>query len=209
MSDLREQLETALGDATTLRRALETHQALRAAINDPLLAFDSPALVAVAGRGDVALADVLLEFGADPNRRSAWWAGGFHPLHSARGAMADRLLAAGAEPDACAAANMDRPDLLARILSADPSRVRERGGDGQTPLHFARSRRIADMLIDAGADLDARDVDHRSSPAEWMVDRTVPPADSRIELAKYLVERGASADIFLAAALGLTQHALG
>ena len=148
--------------------------------------------------------DVLLEFGADPNRRSDWWAGGFHPLHVARGAAAERLLAAGAVPDACAAANLDRADLLAAMLAADPARVHERGGDGQTPLHFARSRAVVDLLLDAGADLDARDVDHRSTPAQWMLgDGAGRP---RFELARYLVERGASADIFLAAALGLTER---
>ena len=114
-------------------------------------------------------------------------------------------IAAGAVPDACAAAHLDRIDLLAAMLAEDPARVHERGGDGQTPLHFARSRAVVDLLLDAGADIDARDVDHRSTPAEWMLghDRGV----GRYELARYLVERGASADIFLAAALGLTDRA--
>ena len=188
------------GDAAGLRDVLRRDPAVRALVNEPLFGFDSPALVSVAGGDDVEIVDVLLELGADPNRRSGWWAGGFHPLHSARGAVAERLLRAGAVPDACAAAQLDRPDLLRAMLAEDPSRVHERGGDGQTPLHFARSREVADLLIDAGADLDARDVDHRSTPAEWMV------ADRR-ELAAYLVERGATADIFLAAALGLSDRA--
>jgi ankyrin repeat protein len=170
-------------------------------VNEPLFPFDSPALVCFASGNNVALIDVLLEFGADPNRRSDWWAGGFHALHSASETVAERLLAAGAEPDACAAAHLDQPELLAAILAADPSRVHERGGDGQTPLHFARSRAIVDMLLAAGADPDARDVDHRSSPAEWMLDGR--HGAGRYELARYLVERGASTDIFLAAALGL------
>jgi ankyrin repeat protein len=195
------------GDARALRRVLQQHEELRAAINEPLFSFDSPALVSVAGNGTIELIDVLLEFGADPNRRSSWWAGGFHPLYSARGAVAERLLAAGAQPDACAAANLDRPDLLARILADDPSRVHERGGDGQRPLHFARSRRVVDLLLDAGADPDARDVDHRSTAAEWMLGGADHQEESRADLAKHLVERGASADIFLAAALGLTDRA--
>ena len=185
------------GDAMDLRRVLADSADARAAINEPLFSFDSPALVAVAGHTNAAVIDTLLEFGADPNRRSSWWAGGFHPLYAASGAIADRLLEAGAVPDACAAAQLDRPDLLAAILRDDPSRVHERGGDGQTPLHFARSRKVVDMLLAAGADPDAKDIDHRSTPAEWMIDR-------RTEIARYLVERGASADIFLAAALGLT-----
>jgi len=195
------------GDVVALRRLLETNADLRASINEPVFAFDSPALVAVAGRGDVALVDVLLEFGADPNRKSSWWAGGFHPLYGARGAVAQRLLEAGAIPDACAAAHLDRVDLLEKMLAADPTRVHERGGDGQTPLHFASSRRVVDLLLDAGADIDARDVDHRSTPAEWMLGDRDRPALWRIDLARYLVERGAHCDIFMAAALGLTDRA--
>jgi ankyrin repeat protein len=190
------------GDAPALRRLLETHPELRAAINEPLFAFDSPALVAVAGDGNVELVDVLLEFGADPNVRSSWWAGGFSPLHGASPAVAERLLAAGAVPDTCAAAHLDRADLLESMLAQNPARVHERGGDGQFPLHFARSRRVIDLLLAAGADIDARDIDHRSTAPEWMIGE-----GSRIELARYLVERGASADIFMAAALGLTDRA--
>ncbi|HJU90757.1 MAG TPA: hypothetical protein VJ672_15310 [Gemmatimonadaceae bacterium] len=192
------------GDTSEVRRLLQHHPELREAVNQPLFPFDSPALVHVAGRDDVALVDVLLEFGADPNRRSDWWAGGFHPLHSASDHVAERLLAAGAIPDACAAAHLDRPDLLRQILDEDPARVHERGGDGQTPLHFARSRTIVDMLLDAGAALDAKDIDHRSTPAQWMLDRR--RGAGRYELAGYLVERGATSDIFLAAALGLTDR---
>lgn len=189
-------------DARAVRRLFESHPELRARINDPVFAFDSPAIVAYAG--DSAIVDVLLDFGADPNRRSDWWAGGFHALYSANGATAERLIAAGAIPDACAAAHLDRPDLLAQMIAENPERVHERGGDGQTPLHFATSRRVVDLLLAAGADLDARDVDHRSTAAEWMLDRR--QRAGRYDLAHYLVERGASADIFLAAALGLVDR---
>jgi ankyrin repeat protein len=190
-------------DAEAVRTLLEKHPALRKRINEPLFAFDSPAIVAYAS--DPAMVDVLLDFGADPNRRSNWWAGGFHALYSATGAAAERLIAAGAIPDACAAAHLDRPDLLARMIADDPARVHERGGDGQTPLHFATSRAVIDLLLAACADIDARDVDHRSTAAEWMLDRK--RGTGRFDLAQYLVERGASADIFLAAALGLSDRA--
>jgi len=187
-------------DAAGVRRLFAQHPEFRPLINAPLFPYNAPAIVACAD--DAAMVDVLLEFGADPNRRSAWWAGAFHALHIATGAAADRLLNAGAVLDACSAAHLDKFDELSAILDRDRTRVSERGGDGQTPLHFARSQRVVDLLLDAGADIDARDVDHRATPAEWMLDRARDTG--RYALARYLVERGASADIFLASALGRT-----
>jgi ankyrin repeat protein len=191
------------GDAAALRQVLASHDEARRAIDATMFAFGGTALLASGDHPDVV--DVLLEYGADPNRKSDWWAGGFHPLHGATGAVAERLLAAGSIPDACGAANLDRPDILERLIAEDPERVHKRGGDGKTPLHFARSRRVVDILLDAGAAIDARDVDHRSTAAEWMIG--AQPDGARNALATYLVERGAHADIFLAAALGLTDRA--
>jgi len=193
-------------DATALRRLGSRGGEIRRIVNERMFAFGSPALLVASSRDDVDVVDALLELGADPNGRSDWWAGPFHPLYSARGQVAEHLLAAGSTPDACAAAALDRVDLLGEMLAADPSRVHERGGDGQTPLHFAQSRGAADLLLDNGANIDARDVDHRSTPAEWMLGDADDPRKSRIDVARYLVERGASADIFLAAALGLTDR---
>ena len=194
-------------DVTELRRLLPTRDRLRDIVNAPVFGFNSPAIVAVSGGGNVAIVDALLDLGADPNRRSDWWAGGFHSLYAANDEVAERLLAEGAIPDACAAAHLDRPELLEQMLNADPGRVSERGGDGQTPLHFARSRRVADLLIERGAAIDAKDLDHRSTPAQWMLGDVEDGEISRRDLARYLVERGAAADIFLAAALGLTSTA--
>ncbi len=190
-------------DAAAVRRLLSEHAEFRPLINAPLFAFNAPAIVTCAD--DAAMLGVLLEFGADPNARSEWWAGAFHALHVATGAAAERLLAAGAIPDVCAAAHLDNAELLVTMLASNPARVAERGGDGQTPLHFARSQQVVDLLLDAGADIDARDVDHRATPAEWMLERA--PGAGRYELAQYLVQRGAAVDIFLAAALGLTDDA--
>ncbi|MBW8770929.1 MAG: ankyrin repeat domain-containing protein [Gemmatimonadetes bacterium] len=189
-------------DFDAVRRIFQQQPALRKMIDAPIFSFNAPAIVHCAN--DAAMVDLLLEFGADPNRRSEWWAGPFHALHVATGDAATRLLAAGAIPDACAAAHLDRVDVLARMIDEDPARVHERGGDGQTPLHFAQSHAAVDLLLEHGADIDARDVDHRSTPAEWMLDRH--RGEGRYALATYLVERGASADIFLAAALGLTDR---
>jgi ankyrin repeat protein len=192
------------GDAATIRRVLQQYPHARALVNAPLFAFGGTALGHAASHGHEQLLDVLLEFGADPNRRSDWELGPWHILHSAPPEIADRLIAAGAEPDACAAAHLDRLELLRQILDADPARVHERGGDGQFPLHFARSRPVVDLLLERGADLDARDLDHRGTAAEWMLEGR--NGAGRYALARYLVDRGATADIFLAAALGLTDR---
>jgi ankyrin repeat protein len=86
-------------------------------------------------------------------------------------------------------------EKLRELIGAKPTLVHERGGDGQTPLHFASTVEIAKFLLDHGADIDARDVDHESTPAQWMV-------RDRQEIARYLIQRGCQTDILMAAALG-------
>ena len=188
-------------DADLLRQLLRLHPELKPMVNEPLFSFDAPAVIHARTR---EMLDVLLEAGADINARSRWWAGGFGVLDNAAPDLAAYAIARGARVDANAAAHLGMLDKLRELVDADPSRVHARGGDGQTPLHFARSRAVVDMLLEAGADVDARDVDHRATPAQWMIGDGVGSA--RYELARYLVERGATADIFLAAALGLTDR---
>ena len=65
-------------DAVLFRKLLERHPELKAKINEPVAAFDAPAITCVRSR---EMLDVLLEAGADINARSRWWAGGFGLLH--------------------------------------------------------------------------------------------------------------------------------
>jgi ankyrin repeat protein len=97
--------------------------------------------------------------------------------------------------DAHAAARLGLIDRLRTMIESDPKLVHARGGDGQTPLHFASTVEVAAYLIEHGADIDARDVDHESTPAQYMLDH-------RPDLARYLVERGCRTDLLLAAAVG-------
>ncbi|MGH8018727.1 MAG: ankyrin repeat domain-containing protein, partial [Opitutaceae bacterium] len=90
---------------------------------------------------------------------------------------------------------LDLLDKLRELIAADPALVHARGGDGQTPLHFAATIDVARFLLEHGAHIDAHDVDHESTPAQYMV-------RDRPAVARFLVQRGCKTDILLAAALG-------
>jgi ankyrin repeat protein len=116
-------------------------------------------------------------------------------LHSASRELADHAIKRGAIVDIHAAARLGMLERLQELIAADPGLVHARGGDGQTPLHFASTIEIAAYLLDHGADIDARDVDHESTPAQYMI-------DDRQDIARFLVQRGCKTDILMAAALG-------
>lgn len=161
----------------------------------PALPFDSTVLLSAVSQKNRELIEVLLDAGADINVRSRWWAGGFGVLDSADDSLVPFLIERGANVDAHAAARLGRVDDLARLLSSKPDLVHARGGDGQTPLHFAANVEVARLLLDRGADIDAIDVDHEGTPAQYMV-------RDRQDVALYLVSRGARTDLMLTAALG-------
>jgi ankyrin repeat protein len=104
------------------------------------------------------------------------------------------LVDRGAPLSIHAAAGFGFTDIVADLLRADPSLVHLKGGDGCTPLHFARDVATAQLLLDHGAELDARDDDHNSTPAQWGIGKSP-------DVSRYLLNRGATPDIFLAAAL--------
>lgn len=179
-------------DAERVRDILRRHPQLKALINAPVGPFDSPAIVNVQSP---KMLDALLEAGADINARSRWWAGGFGLLDSAGPELAAHAIERGAVVDAHAAARLGMLDRLRELVSGNPSLVHARGGDGQTPLHFASTIDVARYLLDSGADIDAREVDHESTPAQHMV-------KERQDVARYLVSRGGRTDLLMASALG-------
>ena len=81
------------------------------------------------------------------------------------------------------------------MLARDVSLIDAKGIDARTPLHCAGTVAVAALLLDHGARIDARDEDHDSTPAQWRIGEAP-------DVARFLLERGAKADIFLAAALG-------
>jgi ankyrin repeat protein len=181
-------------DATLFRQLLERHPRLKARIDEPVEVFNSPVITQVRSR---EMLDVLLDAGANINVRSKWWAGGFGLVDTAEPDLAHYAIARGAEVTVHAAARLGMTEKLRELLAADPTLVHARGGDGQTPLHFASTIAVAELLLNHGADIDALDVDHESTPAQYMV-------RDRQEVARHLVQRGCRTDLLLAAALGDT-----
>ncbi len=179
-------------DIATVRTLLERHAEVRAAVNEPLFAFGGRAIHQVGHH--TGLFDLLVEHGADPNAVTDWGPGGFTLLDGIDPGMVDAYLQRGVRLTVHAAAKLDRLDDLRQMLEADPSLATQRGGDGQHPLHVARSIEAIDLLITHGGDVHARDVDHTATPAQYLADR---PA-----LCRHLLKHGAKPDLFMAAALG-------
>ena len=184
-------------DADRVSAVLAKHPDLASRLDQPLpgLHFGATALSEAVGLGDRAMIDALLRAGADINARSDWWAGSFGVLDFVDADLAEFLISRGAALDLHVAARLGWIDQVRELIAQDPSRVHARGGDGQTPLHRAGSLEVAKLLIEHGADIDALDVDHESTPAQYLV-REHP------EIARDLVMRGAKFDLLLVAALG-------
>ncbi|MGH7506993.1 MAG: ankyrin repeat domain-containing protein, partial [Longimicrobiales bacterium] len=185
------------GDADAVRALVAGAPSLLSA-HDPEC-FGATALIHAANCDDREVVDVLLDAGADIDERSDWWAGSFGALDSAGDDLSEHLLERGATLTPHAAARLGMAGALRAMIEADPAVVHLRGGDGQFPLHFARTAEIADLLLDAGADIDARDIDHESTAAQWL-------ATARPGVAAYLVARGCETDPFLLAIIGDSQR---
>jgi len=183
-------------DVERAARALAEHPGLKRRLDDPVpgFSFGATPLIAALPSANQRMIDLLLDSGANINQRSHWWAGSFGVLDHDN-PLTDHLIARGARIDVHAAARLGKLDVLERLVREQPDRVHARGGDGQTPLHFAGSVEIARWLLDHGADLDALDVDHESTPAQYLV-------RDHQDVARLLVSRGCRTDLLMAAALG-------
>ena len=180
------------GDVGTTRRLLELSH-VREQINAPMFEFGQRAAHVAAKHAPML--EALIGAGADLDLQSAWENGPYTVLDNATEETARFLLSRGARLTPNVAARLGWIDELRQLLDADPALVHARGGDGKQPLHEATVVPIADLLLDRGADVNARCIDHRSTAAQYaLVDRP--------DIARRLLERGATADIFMAARLG-------
>jgi ankyrin repeat protein len=184
-------------DVERITALFRDHPELRAQINEPVpgFHFDATILQPAVAAGNRSMIDALVAAGADINVRTGWWAGGFGVMEYADAELVPFLLERGAAMTIHGASRLGRRDDVEHLLNMDPSLVHARGGDGKTPLHYAATVEIARMLLDHGADIDALDVDHESTPAQYLV-REHP------DVARLLVAHGCRTDILMAAALG-------
>lgn len=150
-----------------------------------------PALAAVRS---VPMADLLIGHGADLRKVSEWWAPGFW-LDRVLPPVAEHLVHCGAEVTPHAAAGLGLLTKLRQMLDEQPELVHAKGGDGCRPLHFSRDAAIAELLVERGAEIDAKDEDHDSTAAQWRI-------GDAPDVTRFLLERGCTPDIFMAAGLG-------
>lgn len=162
-------------------------------INEPMFAFGQRAAHIAAK--NTPMLTTLIAAGADMNMKSEWENGPYTVLDNTTEDTARFLLAHGAKLTPNVAARLGWLDELRTLVNGDGALVHARGGDGQQPLHEARTVAIADFLLDRGAGGDVRCIDHKSTPAQYAL------AD-RPEVCRRLLERGATPDIFMAARLG-------
>ncbi|SFD80054.1 Ankyrin repeat-containing protein [Paenibacillus catalpae] len=181
-------------DSEAVGQLLQHHPSLTARIDEPWFAFDTPAIVSAAHKGDRKMVDVLLEYGANINVKSSWWAGGFGVLHHNHHELSRYLIERGAHVDPHVAAALGMLETLQKMVEEEPDIVNLRGPDGQVPLHYAGSHVIIDFLLNNGADIDKRDLDHNGTPAQYAV--------NHLDQCRHLVQRGAQTDIFMACKLG-------
>jgi ankyrin repeat protein len=180
------------GNAARARELLAAAH-VRERVNDPMFDFGQRAAHMAAKNQD--LLEVLIAGGADVNLKSDWKNGPYTVLDNADEQTARFLMGRGATLTPNVAARLGWLEELKAFVDADAAAVSARGGDGQQPLHEAKTVAIADYLLDHGAEIDARCIDHHSTPAQYaLVDRP--------DVARRLLERGATPDIFMAARLG-------
>jgi ankyrin repeat protein len=180
------------GEVATVTRLLGLPH-VREQVNTPMFDFGQRAAHVAAKRAPML--EVLIAAGANLNLLSEWENGPYTVLDNTTEETARFLLSRGVKLTPNVAARLGWIDELRQLLVADPALVHARGGDGQQPLHEAATVAIADLLIDHGADVNVRCVDHKSTPAQYALAQ-------RPDVCRRLLERGAGADIFMPARLG-------
>jgi RNA polymerase sigma factor (sigma-70 family) len=157
------------GDKGEVRHLLQENPVLLDAKGPYYPAGDgeiSPLLAAATfNQKDIAL--FLLEQGADPHSvdrgESTLQAAAFHQNHE----LIDVLVNRGVSMTVFAASAMGDVRQLENILRAFPHLAMARDSTGATPLHWAGNATVAQVLVNAGADIEAEDKRYKNTPIEY------------------------------------------
>ena len=194
------------GDAKRVRVLLDRHSELRATIDDPLpnYGFGQHALFAAAQRSDRVIIDVLLKC----RRR-------YPQANRVVGRRIRRTGRLRSRPGEFSRGTRRGTGCAFRRATGMDDRAARTGG-GRSFSSARTRRRWADaaaLCLDSrggavpsrnGADIDALDTGHDSTPAQYMLrvqQKRHYPRD-RQEVARYLVSRGCKTDLLMAVALG-------
>ena len=131
--------------------------------------LDKTALHYAAAWGRIQIAELLIANGADVNAKSVT---GRTPLDIAnknnKSKIADLLRCHGGKHGTIHGAALDGDIEAVKEFLAAATNVNVKGVFGQTPLHFAADKEIAELLIAKGADVNAKDQDDET-PLDWAI----------------------------------------
>ena len=186
------------GDVAAVGAALDAHPEWLVAQgkNERLWTGGFNALAVATLSGQTAVVELLLARGA---HLATPVGAGVSPIALAaiegRTDVVTVLLNGGVTVDVFAAAAIGDAQRVTTFVRTHPAIVRERAFDGKTPLHFCRGVEVAQVLLTAGADIDAVD-DAGRTPLQW-----ISATGKYKAVCRYLIAQGAEAeasDIFWA-----------
>jgi len=200
----------AAGDERQVSQLLEQSSAeakelVNAAAPHPYWGGEPGALHVAAEAGRAEVVELLLRQGADPNARGEaydHWSPLHCVIHRAQQSAAHQralelMLAHGAALDIWAAAMLGDAERVSRLLAQDATLAEACGPNGATPLHFAATVEVAEILVAAGAGLRTQDK-YGKAPVYTLVGY----GEHRFTVARRLCEQTGAMDIFIASALG-------
>jgi RNA polymerase sigma factor (sigma-70 family) len=204
----------AEGDTTAIKTLLSEEPALAQAtglIKNPLWGSEASALHVAVMYGRKDIVDLLLAHGADIDEKDEKY--GFTALHHAVDLadflsdyatleMPEFLISRGAKKDIFISLWQGDYQGVKAFLEADPDSANTIGPNQATPLCYARTVEMAQLLLDHGADMHA-ELNHgcgiSKTPIQWNAHNP--------KVLSFLLDRaGVDIDIFLACVLGDTEQ---
>jgi len=173
-------------DLASVRAILKAHpEAVNQTAPHPTWGGTPQPLHVAIETGDRAIFDALIKAGADvngDNEAYSNWSPLMLSVHWNRREMRDALLRRKARVGLIEALMLEDDKAVRRILKSQPNAISQPAPNRATPLHFARTPAAAQMLLDLGADPNAKD--YYGHTAIQSIARRGPAAKAVIRLLK-------------------------